>query len=421
MIRDKGDPAVSSQRSRSISVLLVGITIFTGIWNAGCDRSRSQKLGDWFFEREALNGVITVKTLSGSVWGKPATVIEDLAIGVLEGADELMFGRILEMAADAEGGIYVFDMQVPALRYYDSTGQYVRTLGGNGSGPGEYRNQILGLGVRSDGRIVLRDPRNARLNIYQPDGSPLTHWPVASGLYTSQAMVLDTADHVYLKVLMESPQNGKPWKIGLLHLNAQGEVMDTIPEPQINGEPSIDSWLFSSKKVWTLSPQKDILVGVSSAYRFEIRKPDGSVVGVERKFEPVKLWPEEHAAHEARNAWVKKTQGQFISSEIPPVPHTKPAFRGMIAGERGRIWVHRYTAAVRVEEDPTKRRPDGPPPILWREPDVYDVFESDGTYLGEVPIPLGTSIYVFRGDTLWGVRRGELDESYVVRLHLTHQ
>ena len=140
--------------------------------------------------------------------------MEELAIGVLEGPEELMFGAISEMAVDAEGGIYVFDRQVPALRYFDATGRYVRTLGGEGSGPGEYRDVCLGLAVRSDGRVLMRDPRNARINVYDPDGSPADHWPVASGLFTGQAMTVDTADHVYLKILSEWPEQNKPWKIG---------------------------------------------------------------------------------------------------------------------------------------------------------------------------------------------------------------
>ncbi len=44
----------------------------------------------------------------------------------------------------------------------------------------------------------------------------------------------------------------------------------------------------------------------------------------------------------------------------------------------------------------------------------------DGTYLGEVQVPERTSIHIFRGDTLWGIRRGDLDEQYVVRLHIGH-
>jgi hypothetical protein len=84
---------------------------------------------------------------------------------------------------------------------------------------------------------MIRDPRNARLTLYNPDGSPSDHWSFGSGLFTSRAMVLDTADHVYLKVMAGRPEPGKPWPIVMVHLDAEGELVDTIPQPSIAGDP----------------------------------------------------------------------------------------------------------------------------------------------------------------------------------------
>ena len=62
--------------------------------------------------------------------------------------------------------------------------------------------------------------------------------------------------------------------------------------------------------------------------------------------------------------------------------------------------------------------PDAPPPTTWREPTVYDVFEEDGSYLGEVRVPPRVSLMVLGRDTVWGTRLGEHDEPYIVRLRL---
>jgi hypothetical protein len=93
--------------------------------------------------------------------------------------------------------------------------------------------------------------------------------------------------------------------------------------------------------------------------------------------------------------------------------------RTLYVGERGRIWVHRHVPALPVDTEP-EPRPDRPPPLGWREPTVFDVFAADGTYLGEVHVPDLTDVQVFRGDTLWGIRRGDPDEQYVVRLRVEH-
>ena len=339
----------------------------------------------------------------------------DLSIGTLEGDSTLMFGFIQQIAVDADGGIYAFDGQVPALRYFNAQGEYVRTLGREGSGPGEYRDAALGVAVGSDGRVVMWDPRNARLNVYAPDGTPSDHWPVASGLFAPDAVVLDYRDHIFLKIMLGRPERNKPWPIGLLHYNATGDLVDTIPPPAIAGEPTDAGGTFLPSKIWALSPQGVVVVGTNDQYAFELRRPDGTVVRIERAVERVSLEPGERAEHEARSEWRRRNRAQFLTADVPPVPATKPFYRGLYPGERGRVWVHRYAKAEKANTPSAEPDPSRPPPLTWREPTVFDVYESDGTYLGEVRAPPRTTIQVFRGDTIWGIRRGELDEQYLIR------
>ncbi len=385
----------------------------------GCGRGGPERRGDWVVERDTIGDTIVVRTISGSAWGTSMGLKVDLSIGTLEGDSTLMFGFIQQIAVDADGGMYAFDGQVPALRYFDSRGEYVRTLGREGSGPGEYRNTALGLAVRSDGRVVMRDPRNARLNVYAPDGTPTDHWPVASGLFTSNAMVLDHRDHIFLKILVGRTERNKPWPIGLLHYDPSGALVDTIPPPAFAGEPTDAGGTFLPSKIWALSPQGVVVVGTNDEYAFELRRPDGTVVRIERAAERVSLEPDERAEHEAQSEWMRRNRAQFRTADVPPVPATKPFYRGLYPGERGRIWVHRRVKAVKTDTPPAEPDPSRPPALTWREPTVFDVFESDGTYLGEVRVPPRTSIEVFRGDTIWGIRRGEMDEQYLIRAVIT--
>jgi hypothetical protein len=274
----------------------------------------------------------------------------------------------------------------------------------------------LGLAVRSDGRVVLRDYRNARLNLYAPDGTPADEWPVGSGLYTDDAMVLDHRDHVFFKIMVGRPEPNKPLPLGLLHYDATGDLVETILAPAISGEPTDAGGMFLPSKIWALSPDGTMVVATNDQYVIELRRPDGTVVRIERAVEPILLEPGERAEWEAINEWTRRTQGQFERrlNSIPPVPATKPFFRDLYPGERGRVWVHRYVTAEKMDT-PTDHDASQRPPITWREPTVFDVFESDGTYLGEVRAPPRTSMRVFRGDTVWGIRRGDWDEQYLVR------
>ncbi len=396
--------------SIALPATLLAVTLL-----AGCSAGDDAQLGTLQVERETIGDTTVVRTVSGSVWGDSAEMREDLAIGVLEGQDELMFGSIQELAVDSAGGIYVFDGGAPALRYFDSTGAYVRTLGGKGSGPGEYRDVALGLAVRRDGRVVLRDPRNSRLSLYEPDGTPSVQLPVSSGLFTSNSMVVDTADHAYLKVLLSPPEPDKPWNIGLLHLDDEGRIVDSVVVPAIDGEPTDAGGTFLPAKLWAWSPLGYLVVGVNSSYRFELRPPNGTVIRIERNTPAVQVLPEERAEREAVNDWYREYQGQFMTAKLPPVPTSKPAYRGFLIGQDGRVWVQRHVTASRVGET-VAGTPERAPSLTWVEPSMYDVYEPDGTFLGEVRVPNATRLMLARGESAWGTRTGDDGEVYVVRL-----
>lgn len=382
------------------------------------ERIGSNPTDSWQATHDTIGDTVVVHTVAGSVWGEPRTLVEDLAIGTLDGADEYMFGRVHEVAPDDSGGVYVFDGQVPALRYYDAAGAHVRTLGGEGSGPGEYRDQALGLAVRRDGRLVLRDPRNARLTIYEPDGTPSDHIPVASGLFTGNALVLDTADHMYLAVLTGETERNRPWPIGYLHLDDTGAIVDTIRPPSIAGEPTEAAWMWGANKEWVLAPDRSIVVGLTDRIALEVRRPDGSVVRIQRDHDRIAPLPEERAEREALNDWYRRNQAANLTTEIGAVPDLKPAWRSLNVADDGSIWVRLHTTAQRLGELSDDPNPNRPPPLTWVEPSVFDVFRPDGTYLGEVRMPPRTRIAAIRNDVVWGIRVGEFNEQYVVRLRM---
>jgi hypothetical protein len=162
-----------------------------------------------------------------------------------------------------------------------------------------------------------------------------------------------------------------------------------------------------------------VVVGVNDRYALELRRPAGTL-RIEKAGERLAVNGEERAEREALRAHMIRTQGQFMTSEPPPVPRVKPFYRAIYTGDDGTIWVHVHRDAVRREPpaDAAARPPDAPPLTVWVEPTVFDVFQPDGMYLGEVHVPERTTLRTFSLGTLWGTRRGEFDETYLVRLRL---
>ena len=253
----------------------------------------------------------TVQIAARPVHAGVATLVPEISIGVFDGADAYMFGDVVEVAVAKDGSIYVFDRQVPALRKYDANGKFVKTFGRKGQGPGEYVSGG-GLAVLPDGRVLLWDTGNWRINVYSPAGELLTHLSTPSGLdgnatmITSRAMLVDTAGHIYLRSNIREPRSDASPAIGpgrqvWVRRKPDGTVVDTIEVPTFGRAPrtlratstsgggtasSSTNLPFDPLPAWTLSPLGHRVSGMPDRYAFEITRPGQPILSVRRDIKP---------------------------------------------------------------------------------------------------------------------------------------
>ncbi|MFW5947370.1 MAG: hypothetical protein ACOCUW_02650 [Gemmatimonadota bacterium] len=390
-------------------------------------------------EHDTIGDTVVVRTVAGSEWGETAALEPEVRIGVFEGEDHYMLGQVRSLAVAPDGAIYVVDGQVPALRKYAADGSYLATFGREGAGPGEYRRPDGGLGVLSDGRVVLRDPSNGRLQVYAPDGEPVATWPVRGNFSTSSPLVVDTADRVYTQILLDPEADVTEWRMGLVaHDPTTGEPVDTVPAPSwdydaprlvarrvSDGGTSVSTTgvPFSPRESWAFSPLGYMVGGLSTRYAIDQYRRDGTVLRIERVYDPVSVQADEKANREDRARHnMRGTQPDWKWSG-PGIPDEKPPFHRIFVGRDGRIWVAVHQPGERIPDDQVEQSdaPDAPPPERWREPVAFDVFEPGGTYLGRANTPRGFSLWptpVFDGDRVWAVVRDELDVQYVTRFRV---
>jgi len=77
-------------------------------------------------------------------------------IGSSTGPREEVFGRVVDLAADDERNVYVLDDRAGEVRVFSPAGEYMRTLGRSGSGPGEL-NRPSHIDVRG-GVVTVLNP-----------------------------------------------------------------------------------------------------------------------------------------------------------------------------------------------------------------------------------------------------------------------
>ena len=381
---------------------------------------------------ETIGDTTLVRTLSGSVWGAEATLVPEITIGRLDGPEEYIFGRIGSIAVDDDWTVYVFDHQAYHVQVYDSAGTYVETLGGRGEGPGEFMYPEA-IAMLPDGRLVVRDPGNMRVQVFGPGRGELDEWGYNSGNYGSTEPLY--TDGLGRTFVLASDMSRTDFVIQLIVLGPDGTPVDTIPQPSSGYEQATltaeytseggtgrSSAIvpFSPRLIWTVHPNGHFLTGISSDYRIHLPHDNG-VLRIERAHDPVAVSEGERDHQRGRiTRNMRNTQPNW-SWNGPPIPDHKPFFKALLAGRNGRIWAMLSTEAQAIENE--NHDPDNPysQPVFWREATRYDVFEPDGTYLGVVVPPddfdhLPTP--VFDGDHVWAVATDELDVERVVRYRI---
>jgi hypothetical protein len=328
------------------------------------------------------------------------------------------------------------DGQIPAVRVYGPDGAYRVTLGRNGGGPGEFASPDGGMAMLSDGRLVVRDPGNARLQVFGPDLEPLATWPVIPGGFnTSTRLFVGPGDTLLTPVLADARADIREWRTGLMRVSPEGAIVDTLlvpdadyQEPRIearvgdadNQSVSINNVPFAPSETWTYHPHGFFVHGVSTSYRVSLLRT-GAPLRIERLADPVPVAAGERAEAEEQATRNMRDMDPNWRWNGPAIPDAKPPFQGMWAGRDGRVWLRVPRAGV--ERDDPDYDPADPDAVedRWSEPVAFDVFEADGTYLGEVSAPEGFSIYptpIFDGDLVWAVTRDELDVQRIVRFRV---
>lgn len=411
------------------------VLLLTG--GLACTSGGAPAAGTWEAVVDTVGDTIVVRTLAGSEWPDTATLAPELSIGVLDGAEEEMFGEVRAIAVAPDGEVFVLDRHVPTVRRFGPDGTYLGSIGRDGSGPGEFKRPEA-MALLPDGRLLVRDPGNARINVYDRDGAVLPSWrlPSGGGFSTSTPLAVDTASNSYTPVLLQMAADVLEWRYGLAHFGPDGSHRDTVPVPvwdfevptviaRKEGSSSSNNVPFSPRVSWTFSPLGYFVAGLSTDYRVDLFRSDAPVLRIERAWTPVPVLSAEKAEQEHRIIENFKESFGSWKWNGPPIPDHKPPFRDIVVARDGRIWVlvsqpgtaWRTEAEARAEEERT-----GDPQTRFRERLVYDVFEPDGRYLGAVRTPeeFRTSPEpVIRGDLLWDVTRDEVDVQRIVRYRIT--
>ena len=379
---------------------------------------------------DTIGDTIVVRTAGDVPASEELVLRERWRVGDPDGDETTSFGRVHSIAVNAEDELFVFEASVPQLRHYAADGTLLGVLGGKGSGPGEY-SRANGLAVLTDGRVVLWDSGNSRVNLYAANGEFLTQWiPPVQQFNTGRNTVFAMVDGgVALQAFLRDSALTREalGRVAWFLFDGNGSVRDTVRAPDFDDAPpnliaqregsvSTRPVPFIADGQAALDRHGALVVSPGSPYLLRYEH-EGQHRRVEREVRAHPVSDDEREQTRASVGWQMARTEPGWSWNGPDIPTTKPPVLALATTLDDQLLV-----SVSAESEPFEPEParivagEEPRPVVaFRAPTTYELFAPDGSFRGRFRLPFGAQLHALRGNDAWGTVVDELDVPYLVR------
>lgn len=333
-------------------------------------------------------GTVVVRNLAPSGWTRAESGWRAVQRAVF-GGEEGTAGELISpgsIALDALGRVFVADRGPAVIKVYDPRGQFLRSIGREGSGPGEFR--VAYIAIRGE-LLVVHDPRTSRTSVFDTSGTFLRSWVSRCCFYGPIAV--DRESRVWIPSAEVAPGASYTW----VRYGLDGTPLDTVAVPMMQGQTT-KFWKVGTTQVirmittvplqpWLVAvpePAGTLLIGWTGEFRLR-RSRDGrdSTLVFSREWQPVP------ASDQLRRDTVEALVRAYSRGDDPApyreafhvedVPRTFPAFAEVTADADGNVWVRHGALQERAVR--------------------FSVFSANGTWLGDVDFPVTSW-----GPAAWG-------------------
>jgi len=321
-----------------------------------------QQVAEWRGSIEKLNGVTVVNNPSAPLFGELVfDLVEDLSIGNLKD-DKYLFSVILRIEVDSEGNIYVLeDSRNRRAQKFSPKGEYLCSFGRMGQGPGEFQAPYPIIIDDKNGQVALLDIR--KILVFDKRGNHLNR---------------DIPLNVSLLDLWVDAKGSKWGRVAKTQFNSRGDVEIREALVRLANDGEIDRELesypldiyaqrSSSGTIAAVASLEEyrlqivpitkggFVFGYSNKYEMKVLNPDGNLVRMIRKEEPVQYFSAEET-NKYRRA---------------KLPEHKPFFYLLFSDSEGRLYAQKNNARLADSVDKE-----------------FDIFSKDGYYLYRTKCPL---------------------------------
>jgi hypothetical protein len=317
------------------------------------------------------------------------------------------FAWVSSVAIGPDGNLYVGDLGNYEVRVFDISGALVRTIGREGSGPGEF-GAIYSVQWLGDTLAVL-DQSNGRIGFFSKEGEWLDHRPsigrltdspVTTRLYAVGNRELyqrayRAVDGYVQSTWLRHDATGTAteWPRDPLHVTA------SFPDKVVCTMGRGFSWFdhpYATRSLEHPAPGSHVYLATTDAYRVVLVNSRGDTMRIiERAAQPPPLT--DAAWEEVSNRFDVWLQDKDPAQCRPPVLHrpaNKPYIESLMVDTHGRLWVERNIEAG----------------TRW---EIYDHSGRPIAYISGLEHDRQRTVPWLSDDYVAWVRRGPLDEPSV--------
>jgi len=290
--------------------------------------------------------------------------------------DAPLIGVIDAGCIDAAGNVLLLDTQLAHVLVVSPEGKLLRTLGGQGEGPGESQRpyELLRFSDGTLGLMQAYPPKIVRLTMdgtpepnIRPTGGTGLFWRAreAAGVLVVSGQVRDYS---------QPTSSGNTYRHFIARLSPEGETLHTYLEKTVH--TSFDPPVFDEEATffptyaWDLTADGTLVLAQErDRYRLEFISPDGELQRIsERAFTPWQRTDEDRQKRSDEVIYTVGGEKVDVKTHILP---TDPAIQGIQIMADGSIWVSSCYADRELPEGVNQR---------------YDVFSPGGELRAEVRI-----------------------------------
>jgi len=359
-------------------------------------RDVSNAAANWDGAVRDSMGIEIVENYGTPLWreGEGWTFTEVVRIGVIEGAPEYEFGRVTGIAVLSDRRIVVADAMAHQLRFFSPEGVHELTVGREGRGPGEFGSGSLTPCVGPGDTLVVRDSGNQQMHVIAPDGTWLESYSTLPRDGYRHGLTRDAPPSgrlmTYHMPLFQPDGTLTDTMDVVLERDLHGAVRDTLARiptwqlPQTSSSYYVDmvdvslcggglviGYNYQYRSLWYGAGQTVHRIVTLARERLPLTDGDRSVmIG---RFDQL-----------LRQNNVPAAQAAEVRSNIQ-FTDDYPAYTQFRCGPAGTFLVQRVRPLTQLNEEERSRLRTN----LGRPPGGldWDVFDSDGRYLGMQEIP----------------------------------